>query len=716
MFANRFRISGLCFASLDAKLIAIGFTLLALFMVTDISAQTPEDQKNDVIEQRLELIGEDLEREDIDFTALVDELSYFYDYPLNLNSASRDELERLYLLTRFQINSLIQHVEENGPLIHITELQTIEHFDVETIRNILPFVRVSAEFDKPSISLGEMLKNGNNDLFLRYHRVLEEQRGYSPISQEELEENPNRRYLGNQDRYYMRYRFRYQNKISWGFTAEKDPGEEFFQGTQRQGFDFYSAHFFMRDYGKLKAVAIGDYHLEFGQGLTFWSGLAFGKNPNVMNMKRSAPGIRQYTAADENRFMRGAAATYEIAKNVEFTAFVSHKGIDAGVAQIDTVDNIPEVTITSFQQTGFHRTPREMQNRNAIQETHYGGHLAYKTRKLNVGLTGVKSHYGGNVQRNLQLYNQFEFNNNENGLLGLDYNYVYKNINFYGEYSLSENGGWAYLNGALMALDKRFSFVVFQRNYSRDYQAPLSFAIAESSRNVNEQGLYFGFVSTPIKDWTVSAYIDRFSFPWMRFQTDKPNTHGYDFFSQVTYKPNRKLEMYWRYRTRTRPRNTAFDVNTIRYVVDMDQSNYRFQFSYKATDEITLRSRVEYVTYSREGHEDEDGYVIYQDLRYQPTEKPFSLTFRYALFDTDGFNSRIYAYENDVLYAFSIPAYFDRGTRVYGILRYRIGRRIDVWLRLAQTIFNNRDTIGTGLEQIEGNTRTEVKAQMRIKF
>ncbi|MEZ4759397.1 MAG: hypothetical protein R2810_06365 [Flavobacteriales bacterium] len=53
-----------------------------------------------------------------------------------------------------------------------------------------------------------------------------------------------RLYLGPSYKLYTRYRFRYRQNISFGITAEKDEGEEFFTGAQPDGFDFYSAHLF----------------------------------------------------------------------------------------------------------------------------------------------------------------------------------------------------------------------------------------------------------------------------------------------------------------------------------------------------------------------------------------------------------------------------------------------------------------------------------------
>jgi hypothetical protein len=89
---------------------------------------------------------------------------------------------------------------------------------------------------------------------------------------------------------------------------------------------------------------------------------------------------------------------------------------------------------------------------------------------------------------------------------------------------------------------------------------------------------------------------------------------------------------------------------------------------------------------------------------------------RLAFFDTDDFDTRIYAYENDVLYAFSVLPYFGQGMRYYFNLSYKINRNFSVWLRFSQTYFSDREIISSGLGQIDGRTRSEVKIQVRAKF
>ncbi|MFT5596764.1 MAG: hypothetical protein ACI8QH_001563, partial [Flammeovirgaceae bacterium] len=110
------------------------------------------------------------------------------------------------------------------------------------------------------------------------------------------------------------------------------------------------------------------------------------------------------------------------------------------------------------------------------------------------------------------------------------------------------------------------------------------------------------------------------------------------------------------------------------------------------------------------------GFMAYQDVIWDVKKVPLRIAARYALFDTDNFDSRIYAFENDVLYFFSIPAYGGRGTRAYILIKYDLGRNTDIWLRVAQTYFTDRQVVGSGLEEIDGNTRTEMKFQIRHLF
>ncbi len=690
--------------------------ILFLLFPSILFSQFTEDDKNTIIEKRIEYLIEDAEDSDADYTTIFDQLSFYYDHPLNLNRAELSELEGLSLLTSIQINNLLLHIEKNGKLMTLEELQTVNGFDLDDIKMILPFVKLNTDVDSPQLTLKELLKNGENTLFIRCQGILEQKKGFSPITDSALAASPNSRYIGDATKLYTRYRYKYGNHLSVGFTAEKDAGEEFFTGTQKQGFDFYSAHFFIKNQGKLKQLAIGDYQAQFGQGLTFWSGQAFGKSADIMLIKRSGNGLKPYTSVDESRFLRGGGVAFEFNK-IEATAFYSYKNEDANIDFSDSTALDDEVlTVTSVQQTGFHRTFNELQDKDAITQQQMGGHLAYKTRKLNIGVTGIHSQLQADFTPTLQTYSQFRNDDNLQTNIGVDYNYIYKNFNFFGEVAKSINAGNAFVSGLIANLDPNLSIAVLYRDYQRNYQPISSVAIGEGSTNENEKGLYTGFTAKMHKHFTLTAYYDQFTFPWLKFGINAPSK-GYQYLGQLTYKPSKKMEMYVRIRAKNKEENTAIDLSEgIDYLVNEQQTNYRYNFSYQISPSFKIKSRVELVNYDKEESPFETGYVLYQDIIYKALSSPFSFSLRYGIFDTDSYNSRIYAYENDVLYAFSIPAYYNRGTRTYLTVKYNIKRGIDIWLRYGLFYYDNVDVISSGLEEIQGNHKQEIKAQIRFKF
>ncbi len=684
-------------------------SVVTLFFLLSSNSFAQIDTKDEnLIEKKVETIAENTE-EEVDYTMLVDQLTQYIQKPLNLNNASRETLDELGLLNDIQINNLIEHIVRNGKLMSIYELQTIDGFDVQTIRTIAPYVTVSSDIDNAKFSIRDMFKYGKNDLFLRYQQTLEEQVGYAPSDSTTSE---NSRFAGSPQRLYMRYRFQYSNHVSWGVTAEKDQGEEFFKGSQKRGFDFYSAHLFLKNIGHLKALAVGDFQAQFGQGLTFWSGLAFGKTADGTSMKRNATGLKAYTGADENLFLRGVGTTWQLSK-FQVTGFFSHKNIDGSVSSDTTRDEV--TTVTSFLTSGLHRTPSEIERRKTLSETIYGGNVSYIHRRLSIGITAVHYAFGTNFQKTDNLYNRYEFSGKQNTNAGINYNYVFRNFNFFGEISMSANGSIAHSNGLLLSVDPRLTFVAMYRSFPKDYQAVYANAISENTRILNEKGTYFGFRAQILKSWNLQGYMDIFKFPWLRYQVDAPSK-GYEYLAQLTFSPSKTLEAYFRVRRQMKEINTNDDELTVDYLDEYSTTNYRFNITYRISPSIQLRSRVENVVYERGNDGKEKGWLMYQDITYKALKSPVSLSFRYALFDTDSYNARIYAYENDVLYAFSIPAHYYKGSRTYLTLRYNVVRGIDIWLRYAVTFYNNKSIISSGTSEIQGSTKSEIKAQIRFRF
>ncbi|MEW6469553.1 MAG: helix-hairpin-helix domain-containing protein [Bacteroidota bacterium] len=671
-----------------------------------------QDSIDDDIQQKIENVAENLNNEDADYTNLTEHLSYYRERPINLNSAGKDELMELGLLSEIQVNHLLAHIQKNGKLLTIHELQSIAGFDLETIRKILPYVFVSGTADTRHFSLKEMLADGKHVFLFRYQQVLEQQTGFTaPDSGASV----NSRYLGSPQKYYARYRFTYSNAVSWGITGEKDAGEEFFTGSQQQGFDFYSAHLFVRDLKFVRALAIGDYTLGFGQGLNTWSGLAYGKGGDAVNIKKSAPGIRPYSSVDENRFFRGAAVTLGF-QTLELTAFYSKNRIDANIS--DTLAD-GELLVTSLQESGYHSTPSELADKDAIEQTVFGSNLSYKSRRLRLGLTGMSSAFNAGYSRNSELYNMFAFSSGMLSALSADYNIVIKNFNFFGEAALSvadgADPGMAFLNGMLIVMDPRLSLSLLHRHYQRNYQSLFANAFAESTTPANEQGIYVGISARPAEFLSINAYYDHFRFPWLKYQVDAPS-QGNEWLAQVNYTPSKKLDLYVRVKQKNKYANLSVP-DALDPVVPVRQTSYRFNISYTLSPSFRLRNRVEYLCWDNGSGNTETGFLIYQDLSFRKLGRPYAITLRYALFHTDSYDARIYAYENDIPGVYSIPAYYYKGSRTYVMLSYDITRRLEFWLRWSQTYYSNKDVISEGsLTEIKGNTKTEIKAQVRIKL
>ncbi len=700
----------------------LGLLLALLLLAGAARAQKqPYDASNKAsfIEQRIEQIAEAAENENLDFNALFEQLSIYLDFPLNINAADVDELFTLGLLTNYQIGQLINYRKEYGPLLSVYELPRINGWSVEIADILEPFIVAELDIGPEKITLKKMKDYGKHEVVMRWQRVLEEQVGYSPIDDAELAANPNRRYLGSPDRLFFRYRYRFSDRISFGYTGEKDAGEEFFRGSQPQGFDFNSAHLFLKDFGIFRHIAIGDYQAQFGQGLTMWSGLGFNrKSAFTVNIAQLGGGLRPYTSINENLFLRGAATTIQ-AGDFKVTGFYSGKGIDATVTSSPVGDTLelvePDIVVSAFQESGFHRTPRELENRRALFQEHFGGNIDFSRDNFHIGVTGVYMRLDGTLNRRDQVYSQFRFQGSENAVVGADFAWRWQNFFFFGETSRSLNGGLASINGVNINMNPRLSFNLTQRYYARDFQPVASVAFGEQAQVENESGVYMGVEFRPFRKWTFNAFVDQFKHPWMRFQTDAPST-GYDFFGQLEYNPTSRINVYLRYRQRLRQLNTRDEVDALRFLVPNPRRNARLNFIYTVNKQLRLGSRIEYVDFQRGDEPVSRGFVAFQDVKYSFRKVPITINARYALIQTDNFDSRIYAYENDVLYFFSIPAYFGRGSRTYLLLKYKVNRRVDLWLRWAQSYFTDRQFIGSGLEQIEGNTRTEVKVQARFKF
>ena len=655
---------------------------------------------------------------DFDFNTLLETLEDYRRRPLPLNRATEAELLELQLLTAAQVTALLYHRERYGRLVNAYELQTIPGFDRSTILRILPFVRVDGDLNESTASLATLLAEGESTLFLRYARTLETRRGYRPPDPERPAAS---RYLGDPNQYYLRYRFATGRNFSAGLTAEKDPGEPFWNDSLgRRGFDFYSAHLFVRNRGVFEAVALGDYAVSLGQGLILNTGFVGGKSANVLTTAQRSPVLRPYTSVNEASFLRGAAATARLAKRWEVTGFVSYRRRDGNLVEQtavrDSLDELaPEFTLSSILNTGFHRTSNEIADRNTLRQFTAGGRAGYRDGRRQFYVNTVYNAFDRPLNPRFQPYRRFAFSGRRLLNVSADYSYRLRNLSFFGETARSDNGGWAFLHGLTLPVDRRAAISVVHRHYAIDYQTLNARPFGEGSNGTNERGLYFGLRLTPAPNWTFDAYFDTFRFPFLRFQVDAPS-RGHEWLARLTYTRRRRLILYGEVRREVKPFNRR-DAETVFPTLDTrDRLQFRLHYEQRLEGAWTLRSRLQYGWLRFADGTPERGYLLYQDLIFRPRQRAFSANARLALFDTESFDLRFYTYENDVLYAFSIPAYFGQGTRTYLNVRYRVNRSLTLEGRLAQTRYSDRSEISSGLQRIDGNRQRDVRLQLRYRF
>jgi len=651
---------------------------------------------------------------DFDFNTIFESLTAYIEKPINLNKAQEKDLEAFGLLSDVQISDFLKHRTENGDLISLLELQTIASFDETTIQKILPYVAISGDLDDYQVPLGGMMTKGRNDLYLRWNRNLQQSEGFTD------EASPESKFLGDPNRFYLRYKHSYENKLSIGLTAEKDPGEPFFKSVNKnEGFDFYSVHIFLKDYNRtVRLLAIGDYSVSLGQGLIAHSGFGYGKSNLVMSIKKSGRPLRPYSSVNEEGFLRGAGITIGIGSKIETTIFGSFRTRDGNLAALDTIDGGLEDDINSFTAlltAGLHRNAREIADQNTIQQTTFGGSIKHSFPNGHIAINALYDQFDKPLLRTPAPYNLYYFNGQRLFNTSFDYSLILRNFNFFGEIARSDNGAIATLNAVLIGLDRKVDLALLHRHYDVDYQALNANGFGETTDVRNEEGFYAGMVIKPFRAWEWSGYFDIYRHPWLRFRTDAPS-RGYDWRMRLRYYKKRDLEVYVQIREEIKQQNLPDNTGKTDELAAIQAFQARLHLSKIITPGFELRTRLDLGFNAVNETQNSNGFSISQDVIYRPMAIPFSFSTRLAIFNTDGFETRFYNYENDLLYAFSIPAYYNRGTRFYFNLRYRGIPNLTLEARYAQTYWKNGDGFGSGVDQIGGNTRSNVGMQIKYQF
>jgi hypothetical protein len=660
-----------------------------LFTVSTLTAQNNAASSWEEIIEQLSS-GED---ESISWENEIEELDERMANPVNLNGITKEELEQFPFLSDIQIENLLAYLYIHGQMQTVYELQLGEEMDRQTIRYLLPFVCVRPlERKEQLIPFSEMLKYGRNELLTRLDVPFYKRKGYETS------------YLGTPQYHSLRYSFRYRENVYWGMTAEKDAGEPFFALHNKLGYDHYSFYFLLQNYRKLKALAIGNYRLSFGQGLIISSDFMLGKTASASTIGTRKSGIGKHSSTDEYNYFRGIASAVN-AGDFTVSTFYSNRSLD-GIAT--------DTTVTSIQKTGLHRTGKEAERKEVTTLQLAGTNVSLSKNRLKAGVTGIYYFFDHPYRPQIREYSKYNMQGNYFYNAGIDYRFRLNRFLFLGEAAFGKGGGTAALNSVQYTSSSGYKLMLLHRYYTYNYWAMFARSFSEGGYVQNEKGIYAAVEGNPARYWQFFASVDFFAFPWLKYGIDKPSS-GWGALMQASYSPSDEWAMTWRYQYKKKDKNYT-DAEKIKTVRPLYRHQLRYRLKYSPSESFFLRTTIDYNQVHPQQVPASQGLQLVQTLSYALPTLPVKMELQGSYFHTDDYESRVYSPEKGMLYAFYTPSYYGRGSRTAAHLRYDFHERGMLIAKVGQTTYFDRDEIGSGADLIAGNKKLDLQMQLRIKF
>lgn len=687
---------------MKALLITLELTLITYLITCFQSHAQSSHSKNDKWKEYIDNLSVSGASEE-ELETLYEDLSYLVENPFDLNQIKKEELERLPFLTDKQIAHILAYAGRYGKMYSVYELKNIDGLDYSTLELLIPFVHiVDTQVDKLPITVNNLLTYARNELAVRYDQGFQQKRGYEALSDSVLQDNPNKKYLGEAFYQSIRYAYSFDERIQLGFVAEKDAGEPFLN-KYHQGYDYYSFNLLIKDWKSLKTFVAGDYKAAFGQGLVVSQDYSLSRSTILTQAERRNNGFRRHYSTNEFDFFRGVGVTLRM-KGWDWSFFYSRRYLSGSTDSL---------TVTSLKMDGLHRLQRDWDKRNRVGMQSFGTNLRYTRTNFYVGLTALHYDFGERTyEPELKPYNLYYFRGKANTNMSVDYLFKKGGIKFFGETAVSANKAVATLNGLQIQPASYASFLLLYRNYSVRYQAFFANAFSQGSSAQNEEGVYLGMRWTPFPYWNCSAYLDVFRFPWLKYEVDAPSS-GKEYSLQLEYNPGRLSSFSLRYRRKVSEKNVTAENTT--YIGQVDQHRLRFQF-YQTVKDWQFRTALDGVGYGKESSGWKKEWMIGQSAAYQPEKGKWRGDVFLAYFDTDHSSVTISSFERTPLYVYYRPTFYGQGLRWACSLRYDMSAAFDVVVKLASTRYFDREVIGTGLEEIDGSRKTDLNLVVRYKF
>jgi len=643
-----------------------------------------------------------------DYRVVLEEIDEAKTRPVDLNSAGEEDIRRIPFLNDFQRRNLQVYLRDYGEAFSVYELLAVEGFDTILVRKISPYICFRPISHSPPLTLSNLLHYGRHELVVKAGTEFPRHSGYytAPSPGEPCY------YPGSPYGISFRYTYSYGDRLKVGFSGDKDPGEQFFAGGQKNGMDYYSGYLCFSSGKLLRRLIVGTFRAGWGLGLTFNNGGSYGMYPGFNPETAPGGGIRPTQSVSEGGVLRGAAFSLG-AGRFTLSAMASFRKRDAGLITADSVGST--AVFSSFTETGYHRTENELSKAGRVSETIYGGNLCYRGKFFSAGITAYSVSLGASLEPAARPYNTFAFRGTYNHVFGADFNIFYRFFRVSGEISRSASGSLAWIAAISINPDPRLSVNLIYREYPPGYQNLYANCFRQNSVCSNEKAWFISFTASLPWRLAISLFTDFCNYPWLKYTVSRPSS-GNDFGLMLNWQANRNLDMSLRYVLSVSETNVAGEDGVLPEAAGTQTSSCRLQMNWNVSAVVNIRTRVEIRRAKITGQQAAEGWLLYQDLALGPARLPFKVILRYAVFDCPSYASRIWAYEPDVLYGYSMPVFYGQGSRAGLLVKCRTGRHVSLWLKAAYTRYYDREVTGSGPEMVVGANRLELTAEVQLKI
>ena len=608
-------------------------------------------------------------------------------HPLNINHATREQLEELPFLSAQQVEGIMAYLWRYGRMESLGELMMISELDYPQRRLLTYFLYVdeqeSANDRQPVPSLRNIAKYGHHELIATGRVPFYERKG------------DNEGYLGSKYRHWLRYQFAYDDQVKAGIVGAQDAGEPFFANKNKTGYDYYSLYVQLRNIGRVESLVLGNYRGSMGMGLVMNNSFSLGKLAMLQNLGRSTYTLRAHSSRSVSSLF-GAASTIDLGRNLKLTAFASYSPADATLNKDGTVSTILD--------TDYHRTEMEMRKKHNLHLLKTGGSLRYNAHGLRLGVNTLYTHLDRTLKPNTStLYRRHYPQGSDFLNLSLDYGYATPRWSLSGETATDRKGHLATINSVGLRLSDVASLMLLQRFYSYAYTSLDAQCFSDGGKVQNESGIYLGWTWQPSQTFRLNAYTDYAYFAWARYQVSQ-SSYSWDNLLQATWQKH-NWTLIGRYRFRLRQKDGE-DKKTL---INQLEHRGRLGIDYAGSHGLTGRLQIDGCRVQEAW-----GAMVSSSLSY--TRQWLRLNAGAGYFHTDNYDSRLYLYEQGPLYTYSMTQFYGEGIRYWLMARAGIGKRLMLTAKIGVTDYFDRAVIGSSYQQVDASSLTDLDLQVRWKL